>query len=281
MDQVPGVRFPVMINGIPVVTAPAEIDPVTTGQLRTVLLHSAAHGHNIIVVDMTGTTFCDSTGFGVLVRAHRRALADGGGLRLVIPADSAVARIFALIGLDRVIPRFASLDQALAARPGPAVRPLRPPPPARTTAGGDAVISVPPGTGFGQQLIRSYTQVVFNERQIGRAAEFFAPDVTWQGSTGPAVHGRDGVVALIGEVVGALDGLTATEQGMVAHGDTVAVRYRIEASHSGDLFGVPATGRPVRWEPASTYRIADGKIVHAVTSGNLAAILRGDDRRPP
>ena len=279
MDQVPGVRFPVIINGIPVVTAPAEIDPVTTGQLRTVLLHSAAHGHTIIL-DMTGTTFCDSTGFGVLVRAHKRALADGGGLRLVIPADSAVARIFTLIGLDRVIPRFASLDHALAPGPGPAVRPLRPAPPADSTAGGAAVVSVPPGAGFGKELIRSYTQVVFNERQIGRAAEFFALDVTWQGSTGPAVRGRDYVVALIGEVVGALDGLTATEQDMAAHGDTVTVRYRIEATHSGDLFGVPATGRPIRWEPASTYRIADGKIVTAVTSGNLAAVLRGD-RGPP
>ena len=105
--------------------------------------------------------------------------------------------------------------------------------------------------------------------------------MTWRGSTGPAVRGRDRVIALIGEVIGALDGLTATEQDMVARGDTVTARYRIEATQSGDLFGVPATGRPVRWEPASAYRIAEGKIVNAVTSGNLASILRGDDRWPP
>ena len=140
---------------------------------------------------------------------------------------------------------------------------------------------MPSGAGFSQQLIRGYTQVVFNERRIGRAAEFFAPDVTWQGSTGPAVQGRDRVIALICGVVGALDGLAATEQDMVAYGDLVTVRYRIEATHSGDLFGVPATGRPIRWEPASTYQIAGGKIVNAVTSGNLASILRGDHRRPP
>jgi len=270
----PGVRFPVTINGIPVVTAPAEIDIITAGQLRTVLLHSVAHGQATIVVDMTGTTFCDSAGFSVLVRAHKQTLAEGGGLRLVIPADSAVARSFTLTGLDRVIPRFASLDHALAPGPGPAIRPLRPPPPARSTAEGATVISMPSGAGFSKQLIRSYTQVVFNERQIGRAAEFFAPDVTWQGSTGPALHGRDRVIALIGEVLGALDGLTATEQDMIAHADTVTARYRIEATHSRVLFGVPATGRPIRWEPASTYRIADGKIVNAVTSGNLASILR-------
>ena len=270
----PGVRFPVTINGIPVVTAPAEIDIITAGQLRTVLLHSVAHGQATIVVDMTGTTFCDSAGFSVLVRAHKQTLAEGGGLRLVIPADSAVARSFTLTGLDRIIPRFASLDHALAPGPGPAIRPLRPPPPARSTAEGATVISMPSGAGFSKQLIRSYTQVVFNERQIGRAAEFFAPDVTWQGSTGPVLHGRDRVIALIGEVLGALVGLTATEQDMIAHADIVSARYRIEATHSRVLFGVPATGRPIRWEPASTYRIADGKIVNAVTSGNLASILR-------
>jgi len=277
---VPGVRFPVTINGIPVVTAPAEIDIITAGQLRTVLLHSVAHGQATIVVDMTGTTFCDSAGFSVLVRAHKQTLAEGGGLRLVIPADSAVARSFTLTGLDRVIPRFTSLDHALAPGPGPAIRPLRPPPPARSTAGGATVISMPSGAGFSQQLIRSYTQVVFNERQIGRAAEFFAPDVTWQGSTGPVLHGRDRVIALIGEVLGALDGLTATEQDMIAHADIVSARYRIEATHSRVLFGVPATGRPIRWEPDSTYRIADGKIVNAVTSGNLASILRHVGRSP-
>ena len=276
----PGVRFPVMINGIPVVTAPAEIDTIAAGQLRTVLLHSAAHGHTIIVVDMTGTLFCDSVGFSVLVGAHRRARAEGGELRLFIPADSAVSRIFTVTGLDWVIPRFARLDQALAQRPGPVIRPQRPRRPARSTAVGATVISMPPGAEFSKQLIRSYTQVVFNERQIRRAAEFFAPDVTWQGSTGPAVQGRDRVIALIGDVVGALDGLAATEQDMVAQGDLVSVRYRIEATHSRDLFGIPATGRPIRWEPVSTYRISEGKIVNAATSGNLASAFR-DDSGPP
>jgi anti-sigma B factor antagonist len=144
-----------MINGIPVVTAPAEIDIITAGQLRTVLLHAAAHRHATIVVDMTGTTFCDSTGFGVLVRAHRQALAEGGGLRLVIPSDSGVARIFALIGLDRVIPRFASLDQALAQPLEPAIWPLRALRPACSPAGGATVIALPSGAGFSEQLIRS------------------------------------------------------------------------------------------------------------------------------
>ena len=67
---------------------------------------------------MTRTRYCDSAGVSALVAAHKWALAEGGGLRLVIPDGSRVLRIFTVIGLGRFIPWFGSLDQALP--PGPA-----------------------------------------------------------------------------------------------------------------------------------------------------------------
>jgi len=117
---VPDHRYPLMINGAPVVEAPEEIDICNAEQLRIMLLEAASRGHATIVVDMTRTRFCDSSGFSVLVAAHQRALAEGGGLRLVIPDSSRVLRIFTVIGLGRFIPRFASLDQALPAAPAAA-----------------------------------------------------------------------------------------------------------------------------------------------------------------
>jgi len=106
-----------MINGVPVVVGPAEIDVTTAEQLRSVLLEAASHGHTTIVVDMTRTRFCDSCGLSVLVRAHKRAFGEGGELRLVIPPDGTVFRIFALTSLYRFIPRFDSLTEALLPRP--------------------------------------------------------------------------------------------------------------------------------------------------------------------
>ena len=111
-------RHPLMINGVAVVSAPAEIDIANAEQLRTVLLEAGRPGNAKVVVDMTRTRYCDSAGFSALVAAHKWALAEGGGLRLIIPADSRVLRIFTVIGLGRFIPRFASLEQAL--NPGPA-----------------------------------------------------------------------------------------------------------------------------------------------------------------
>lgn len=108
------------IGGVPVVTAPPEIDITNADQLRAVLLDTAARGQATVVVDLTRTRFCDSAGLHALLRAHKLALADGGGLRLVIPADGIVPRMAALVRLDRLIPCFASLEEALAQAPAAA-----------------------------------------------------------------------------------------------------------------------------------------------------------------
>ena len=112
----PEVSLPVqVVRGVPVVTVPEEIDITNAAALRAALLEAAAHGCGAMVADMSGTQFCDSAGLGVLVRAHKRAQAEGGELLLVVPATS-VLRIFAITGIDRMIPNFSCLEDALAER---------------------------------------------------------------------------------------------------------------------------------------------------------------------
>ena len=102
-----------MIGGMPVVVAPTEIDMATADDLGTALLAATANGHTVIVVDMTGTRFCDSAGLRVLTAAHRRAVADGGELRLITPAGSSVFHVLTLTGMYRLIPTFGNLEEAL------------------------------------------------------------------------------------------------------------------------------------------------------------------------
>ena len=102
-----------VVNGMPVVAAPEEIDVTNADALRSALLEAAAHGHGTLVLDMTKTRFCDSSGIHTLLAVHQRAQCGGGELRLVIP-DIIRFRIFQITGIDRLIHRVASLDQALA-----------------------------------------------------------------------------------------------------------------------------------------------------------------------
>jgi anti-sigma B factor antagonist len=134
---VPEVSFPVeMVGGVPVVAAPEEIDITNAARLRAALLQAAAPGDGALVVDMSQTQFCDSAALNVLVRAHKRAQADGSELLLVI-CSAAVLHIFAVTGIDHLIPSFPSLEEALAQVPAgsgppplPAAAPARRPLPA-------------------------------------------------------------------------------------------------------------------------------------------------------
>jgi anti-sigma B factor antagonist len=106
--------FPVeVVQGVPVVAALEEIDITNAEALRAALLEASANGHDRLVVDMTRTQFCDSSGLRTLIAAHKRAEAEGREVLLVIPSP-AVLRVFALTGMDRVIPNFTSLPEALA-----------------------------------------------------------------------------------------------------------------------------------------------------------------------
>ena len=129
----PEIGFPVeVVEGVPVVRAPEEIDIANAGGLKAALLgaalleaagpeaagleapgpEAAGPGRALVVVDMSRTRFCDSAGLNALVAAARQARADGGEVRLVVVGE-AVARIVALTGVDRVIPIYASLEDAL------------------------------------------------------------------------------------------------------------------------------------------------------------------------
>ena len=103
-----------MINGVPVMTTPAQIDITTAGRLWAVLV-AATERYRTLVVDMTRTRFCDSAAIHALVAARQRVLAEGGELRLVVPADGTVQRVLTLLGVDRFIPCSASLEEAVAA----------------------------------------------------------------------------------------------------------------------------------------------------------------------
>ena len=58
----PDHRYPLMINGVPVVETSEEIDICNAEQLRIVLLEAGSRGHATVAVDLTRTRFCDSSG---------------------------------------------------------------------------------------------------------------------------------------------------------------------------------------------------------------------------
>ena len=120
--------------------------------------------------------------------------------------------------------------------------------------------------------VREFIARVFNERMPERAREYMTPDVVWHGGSLGTVNGIDDMVGLLNQFLGALSGLHAEEQDVIASGDLVAVRLVVSATHTGDLLGIAATGRPVQWDAVDIYRVTDdGKISEEWASDDMAA----------
>ena len=118
-EAVPEWSFSVTtLDGLSVVTPPVEITTQNAGQLREALT-AASGDHPVVVVDMTGNEFCDSSGISELVMAQKRARVAMGEVRLVMNGP-AIRRIFKVTGVDGIFSIFESLGNAVAA--GPASR---------------------------------------------------------------------------------------------------------------------------------------------------------------
>jgi anti-sigma B factor antagonist len=104
----------VWLGSAAVLTLPVEIDISNADQVRDDLLSVLNRGAATLVVDMAGTTFCDSAGVNALVRAHKRATANGSNMHLVVGAP-AVRRVLAITGVDHLIAVYPSVTASLAA----------------------------------------------------------------------------------------------------------------------------------------------------------------------
>jgi anti-sigma B factor antagonist len=105
-----------------VITLPAEIDIANADQVREDLLLTLNRGAATLVVDMGGTTFCDSAGVNALVRAFKRATASGAQMRLVVSAPI-VQRVLSITGVDQLIDIYPTVAASLNS--GPATRLVR------------------------------------------------------------------------------------------------------------------------------------------------------------
>lgn len=97
-----GIRVAVGESG-PVLMLSGEADITTLAQLEDALSAQLAAGAGILTVDLSGLGFADSATIGALIRAARTLKSQGGRLDLARP-QPALARMLALLGVDKVVP---------------------------------------------------------------------------------------------------------------------------------------------------------------------------------
>src|ERR1700726_3787423 len=89
-----------------------DLDIATTPVLRERLLSVLGPGVRLLIIDLSGVSFCDVSALAVLIGTQRRARGQGITVRLAAPRPQ-VAKLLRVTGLDRYFTICATLDGAL------------------------------------------------------------------------------------------------------------------------------------------------------------------------
>jgi anti-sigma B factor antagonist len=96
-----------------VVAVRGEVDLFTAPEFKQRVMAPIAAGVDHVIVDLTETTFIDSSSLGVLIGAHRRLKGRGGRLAVACTGE-AIVKTFRITGLDSVFTLTDSVEAALA-----------------------------------------------------------------------------------------------------------------------------------------------------------------------
>lgn len=96
-----------------VISCSGRLDRTTAAALKPVVTQALGHAP-LVVVDLHGTAGIDATGLSAIVAGLRSARLAGGDLR-VVDGRSLVLGSLIRTGLQRLLPVFASVNDALLA----------------------------------------------------------------------------------------------------------------------------------------------------------------------
>ena len=104
------VRIKDAADGASIVAIGGELDLSTIPRMQGPLLEQIGQ-RSAVLVDLSGLTFIDSSGIGILIQALRGS--NGTPVHILIATDSQVDRVFRIAGVSEALPVFTDRERAL------------------------------------------------------------------------------------------------------------------------------------------------------------------------
>jgi anti-anti-sigma factor len=98
-----------------VASVQGEVDLSNVDEIRELVVAAVSHDVECLILDLTGTTYLDSTGVRLLFELAERLQGRRQQLRLVVDDQALVRRVIVLTQLDQRVPLDTSVEDALAA----------------------------------------------------------------------------------------------------------------------------------------------------------------------
>jgi steroid delta-isomerase-like uncharacterized protein len=114
----------------------------------------------------------------------------------------------------------------------------------------------------GKELVTRYLEEAWNKGNVDVLDELFSPDLVAR------------LKPLIGAFLTGFPDWHCVIDEFVVEGDKVVNRWTGKATHTGNFFGIPPTGKSVVVEGITIHQIADGRIVADWSQSDQLALMQ-------
>ena len=104
--------------------------------------------------------------------------------------------------------------------------------------------------------------------------ELVAPDMAIHQPQVIEAQGRDAYMDFIRKSQAAFPDQQGTFEDFIATEDRVVLRWTLQATHSAEWLGIPATGRRIEDKAVAIYRFADGKLAEEWIYSDTLGLLK-------
>jgi steroid delta-isomerase-like uncharacterized protein len=123
------------------------------------------------------------------------------------------------------------------------------------------------------KTIAQQTMDALHNRDLDGVRALVAPDARFYGWA-PEPLDADGHKGFMSALLAAFSDSKFIVDDVIAEGDKVAVRHRLQGTHQAAFQGIPATGKSVEVNGIVIFRIANGKIAEAWLNADIMGMLQ-------
>jgi steroid delta-isomerase-like uncharacterized protein len=112
-----------------------------------------------------------------------------------------------------------------------------------------------------------------NRHDLSRHHEFLHDDIQVHVPGAEPYQGFEAYLRMMEELYAGMEGFQAIVEDRFATDDRVACRWRAVGRHTGDLNGIPATGKDLEYAGMSFWEFDDGKARRGWVYPDVAALM--------
>jgi steroid delta-isomerase-like uncharacterized protein len=129
-------------------------------------------------------------------------------------------------------------------------------------------------TETNKATVRRMLEQVWNERRVDLIDEFFTEDIVSHIVGFPSSTGLEEARENLTQNLNAFPDQQLTIEDEIAEGDKVVVSWTARGTHQGDIYSIPATGKPFTNSGMTIYRLANAKVAELWFIGDNLGLMQ-------